>query len=110
MSRVHTGQKWVNTAKYPPQITNASKVTRIKGAHADPTKASSLSDWLFLKYDMTYKQYRNKSKSRRDALRAEYMRDTENFTKREQEEADAYALLAEIGVPFDPMGEPIGIG
>lgn len=112
MSRVHNGQKWMNTTKYPSEITNATKIVHMKGEHPDYTKASSLTDWLFLKYDMTYKQYRNKSKSRRDSLRAEFMEDTgrKHFTRKEQEEADLYALLAEIGVPFDPMGEPLGIG
>ena len=85
---------------------------RYKGENADYTKASTLSSWLFLKYDMSYKTYRNKSKNRRDELRKEYMYDTgrQYFTKREQEEAEAYALLAEIGVPFDLMREPLGIG
>ena len=77
-------------------------------------KASSLREWLFLKYGITYKQYRNKSKSRREDLREECMRDTGilYFTdqERKQEEADMYELLSEIGVPFDPIGFPLGIG
>lgn len=102
----------MNENRYPASVTNLSKMVRLKGENADYTKASSLTDWLFLKYDMSYKAYRNKSRNRRDELRVEYMEDTgrEYFTKREQEEAEAYALLAEIGVPFDPMGEPLGIG
>lgn len=54
----------------------ASKVIRSKLGKIDCTKAGSLTDWLFLKYDMSYNQYRNKSKSRRDALREEFMNDT----------------------------------
>ena len=102
----------MNSTKYPPSVTDPSKIARTKGKNVDYTKASSLSDWLFLKYELTYNQYRNKSKSRRDALRTEYMQDTGRnyFTRKEQEEAEAYAVLAEIGVPFDPMGEPLGIG
>lgn len=77
-------------------------------------EASSLTEWLFLKYGMTYKQYRNKSKTRREELRDECTRDTgiEYFSdqERQQAEEDMYALLADIGVPFGPMGDPLGIG
>jgi hypothetical protein len=31
-----------------------------------------------MKYDMSYKTYRNKAKARKDELRAEYNADTEN--------------------------------
>ena len=113
MSRVRKpGDKFLNATKYDHTVTDTSPMKRYKGENADYTKASTLSSWLFLKYDMSYKTYRNKSKNRRDELRKEYMYDTgrQYFTKREQEEAEAYALLAEIGVPFDPMREPLGIG
>ena len=76
--------------------------------------APSLTEWLLLKYGITYKQYRHKSKTRREALKEECMRDTgiEYFTEaeRRQSREDVYELLASIGVPFDPMGFPIGIG
>ncbi len=81
-------------------------------------KASSLTEWLSVKYGITYKQYRNKSKKSRTELKEECMRDTgiELLTDEErgramkEEETYAYALLAEFGVPFSPTGEPLGIG
>jgi len=77
MSRVKTPKnKYMNTNTYPPHIINPSKMVRIKTEHSDYTKASNLTDWLFLKYDMTYKTFRNKSKKRRDELRLEYEQDT----------------------------------
>ena len=76
MSRVKTNQKFVNTSKYDSSITNCSKMTRSKGDFVDYTKATSLSSWLFLKYDMSYKTYRNKSKSKRQELKDEYLKDT----------------------------------
>ena len=51
-------------------------MVRMKGEHPNFTKAETLSSWLFLKYDMTYKTFQGKSKKRRDALRAEYEEDT----------------------------------
>lgn len=55
MSRVRKpGNKYMNTNKYPSSVTGPSKMVRIKGPNADYTKASSLTDWLFLKYDMSY--------------------------------------------------------
>lgn len=113
MSRVRKpGNTFMNTTKYSHDVTDIPPMKRYKEKNADYTKAETLSSWLFLKYDMTYKTYRNKSKNRRNELRQEYMDDTgrQCFTKREMQEAEAYALLAEIGVPFDPVGEPLGIG
>ena len=81
MSRVHIGQKWVNTCKYPPEVTNTPKMRRIRTELSDFHKASTLSSWLFLKYDITYKQFRNKSKKRRDEIREEYERDTGHKVK-----------------------------
>ena len=42
---------------------------------------------------------------------AEYRQKKEIFrkTQEEMEEEECMEILAEIGVPFDPMGEPIGI-
>ena len=51
-------------------------MTRSKGDFVDYTKATSLSSWLFLKYDMPYKTYRNKSKGKRLELKDEYLKDT----------------------------------
>lgn len=77
-------------------------------------EASSLTEWLSLKYGITYNQYRNKSQNRREQLRDECARDTgiEYFSGQERKQAreDMYELLSDIGVPFDPMGEPLGIG
>ena len=70
MSRVRKpNNKYMNDTKYPASVTNPSKMVRIKGENSDYTKASTLNDWLFLKYDMSYKTYRSKSKARRDELR-----------------------------------------
>jgi len=162
----------MNETKYDQSVTGPSKMTRIHSEHEDYHKASTLSSWLFLKYDKPYKWFRSKSGSRREELRAEYEKDTyesrfdgylqkfgktrKNFEempdeirsawrdefdqyeadKREEqlsrssphytvsakdnlladgrmdenaERDDAYALLAEIGVPFDADGEPLGI-
>ena len=76
--------------------------------------APSPTEWLLLKYGITYKQYRHKSKTRREALKEECMRDTgiEYFTEaeRRQSREDVYELLASIGVPLNPMEFPLDIG
>lgn len=77
MSRVRKpGNKYVNTSRYDSSVTGPSKMTRIHGENEDYSKARNLSSWLFIKYDISYKTYRNKSKKRRDELRAEYEADT----------------------------------
>lgn len=81
MGRVRTNEKFMNTNRYPSSITGISKMKRIHVEGEDYHKASCLSSWLFMKYDMSYKTYRNKSKTRRDALRKEYETDTEAGTK-----------------------------
>lgn len=71
MSRViKPGNKYMNTNKYDISVTRPSKAVRIHGEGEDYHKAKTLSSWLFIKYDMSYKTYRNKSKSRRNELRA----------------------------------------
>ena len=77
MSRVHGHNKFMNTTHYDSSVTGPSKMTRIHSPNEDYHKASSLSSWLFMKYDMSYKTYRYKAKARRDELRAEYNADTE---------------------------------
>lgn len=76
MSRVHGHNKFMNATRYDSSVTGPSKMTRIHSPNEDYHKASSLSSWLFMKYDMSYKTYRNKTKARRDELRAEYNADT----------------------------------
>ena len=76
MSRVHGHNKFMNTTRYDSSVTGPSKMTRIHSPNEDYRKASSLSSWLFMKYDMSYKTYRNKAKVQRDELRAEYNADT----------------------------------
>ncbi len=113
MSRVRKpSNKFMNTNKYPSSVTGPSKMTRIKGPNADYTKASSLTDWLFLKYDMSYKTYRNKSRNRRLELKEEYAEDTgaDICTPAERDYDDAMQILADCGVPFAPDGTPLGIG
>jgi hypothetical protein len=88
------GNKFMNTTKYPPRVTNPSKVKRIKGENPNPSKAKSLTDWLFLKYDMSYNTYRNKSKKRRDELRQEYESETGNkITLRNNKDDDYDDML-----------------
>ena len=77
MSRViKPGNKFVNTAHYDSSVYGPSKVTRIHCEGEDYHKARTLSHWLFVKYDMSYKTFRNKSKSRRDELKTEFEADT----------------------------------
>ena len=112
MSRVRHDQKWCNMPKHDSSVTGPSKMVRIHTENEDYHKASSLSSWLFIKYDMSYKTYRNKSKARRDELRDEYVKDTGNDirSRQQREYDDAMELLASIGVPFSPDGTPLGIG
>ena len=77
MSRVFNWQKYVNMPTRDVSITGPSKIKRMCGTNANCKKACSLTSWLFLKYEMTYDQYRKKSKTKRDALRQEYLDDTQ---------------------------------
>lgn len=79
MSRVHADQKFMNTSKYDQSVTGPSKMTRIHSENEDYHKASTLSAWLFMKYDKSYKWFRNKSSNRREELRAEYDKDTYEY-------------------------------
>ena len=118
----------MNTAKYDSSITGVSKMIRIHSENEDYHKARTLSSWLFIKYNMSYKTFRNKSKNRREELRAEFETDTGvNLKEREVERVkrhlwncdldenydaeyeNAMDSLASIGVPFSPDGTPIGI-
>lgn len=76
MSRVFRGERYVNMPHHDPNITAPSKVVRVHCEGEDYHKATSLTSWLFMKYDMSFKTYRGKSKQRRDELRQEYLRDT----------------------------------
>lgn len=76
MSRVRIGDKFMNTPRYDSSVTGPSKKVRIHHEGEDYHKAKTLSQWLFVKYDMSYKSFRNKSKERRDELRSEYEADT----------------------------------
>lgn len=111
MSRVRKPGKFVNENKYDSSVTGPSKKVRIHMDGEDYHKAASLSSWLFMKYDMSYKTYRNKSKARRDELREEYAGDTGNDIRNRQEREynEAMKLLASVGVPFSPDGTPLGI-
>lgn len=108
MSRVKPGQKYLNLSKYNQGLTCATKIQRTVGEKADYTKAKTLSSWLFLKYGISYKQYRNKSATRRSALREEYAADTEADTECPASFATMY--LADIGVPLSEFGEILGVG
>lgn len=112
MSRVgKPGSRFMNTPDYGPGITQPSKIVRNKDKATDYTKAQTLSSWLFLKYDMSYKTYSRKSQKRRAELRVEYMKDTNRkyFTKEEEHQAEVCRLLADMGIPFDPMKNSLEI-
>ena len=122
MSRVHNDQKYMNVS-HVPGAANASRVTVSKDANADYHKATTLKSWLFLKYDMSYKTYRNKKKERRIQLQEEYKVDTGNLLHAEKQAAryrdnmddwdeveDAMRILEGCGVPFGPDGCPLGCG
>ena len=82
MSRVTKPKnKWVNSVKYSPEVYEPSKVTIINKGKIDNdyTKANSLAKWLLLKYGFSYKQYRRKSKVRRNQLKEEYFSDCKNL-------------------------------
>ena len=66
----------MNTAHYDSSVTGPSKTVRIHCEGENYHKAKTLSRWLFVKYDMSYKTFRNKSKNRRDELRREFEEDT----------------------------------
>ncbi len=78
MSRVKKPGKYMNDNRYSSAVTGPSKSIRLKNEKADYTRSHNLSTWLLLKYDMSYKTFRNKSKNRRDELRREYGADTGN--------------------------------
>ncbi|MBE5917127.1 MAG: hypothetical protein E7273_09850 [Pseudobutyrivibrio ruminis] len=81
MSRVIKPNKYVNSCKYSSEVTNISKMTRLKTEYVNPAKATTLSSWLFLKYDMSYKTFARKSKAKKDELRQEYVNETGNTIK-----------------------------
>lgn len=84
MSRVRKPDRYMNTARYDSSITGPSKIIRIHHTGEDYHKAVTLSQWLFVKYDISYKTYHNKSKSQRDKLRREFELDTGiNLKKKE---------------------------
>lgn len=77
MSRVKKpGNKFVNTSHYDSSVYGPSKKIRIHHEGEDYHKVRTLAQWLFVKYDMSYKTFRNKSKSRRDEIRKEFEKDT----------------------------------
>lgn len=85
MSRVRSDEKWVNTPKYDASVYQPSKMIRIHGENEDYHKCRKFSHWLFVKYDMSYKAYRRKSKARRDELRDEFRADTGVIPKSERD-------------------------
>lgn len=77
MSRVKKpGNKFMNTPHYDHSVYSPSKMIRIHCEGEDYHKAKTLSHWLFVKYNISYKTFRNKSKNRRDELRKEFEIDT----------------------------------
>lgn len=87
-----------------------------KAPNEDYCESETLTEWLRLKYNMSYKSYRREPKSEREMYRIEYMldtgRDLPDMTSREANAVaydDAMQTLMDCGVPF-AYGEPIGIG
>lgn len=91
MSRVRKPKnKFVNSVLYENLVYSSSKVTHVHHESDDYYKVKSLSDWLFVKYNISYKTFKNKSKKRRDELRAEFEADTgvnlqDRLTKKDDE-------------------------
>lgn len=117
MSRVKKpGGKFMNTNTYSSKITDPGEIVWIKGEHPDPAKAKSLTDWLFLKYGISYKAFQRKSKERKDELRAEYTEETGNVVggnrntpRYDPEEWERWReQLMDMGLPFNEFGDPVG--
>lgn len=88
MSRVRKPEnKYMNTTKYDSSVTGPSKKVRIHFEGEDYHKTKTIAQWLFVKYDMSYKKYRNKSKNRRNELRLEFEADT-GVDLKEREKAE----------------------
>lgn len=65
--------KYVNSPKYAPSVYQPSKITVIqKGTRKTQGQIPSLTAWLDIRYGMSYKAYRGKSRKRREELREEY--------------------------------------
>lgn len=97
MSRVRKPGKYMNENRYASSMYGPSKKVRIHHEGEDYHRATTLAQWIFVKYDMSYKTFRNKSKNRRDELRQEYETDTgmnlaaqEQMRKQQQEDWDAW--------------------
>jgi starvation-inducible outer membrane lipoprotein len=75
MSRVKSDQKFMNTTSYQYAKPQGKKL-HIHIINEDYHKAETLTDWLFMKYNMKYSTFRSKSKAKRDELRNEYLTDT----------------------------------
>lgn len=109
MSRVKKpGNKFMNTSSYDSSVYGPSKKVRIHCEGEDYHKTKTLSQWLFVKYDMSYKTFRNKSKNRRNELRKEFEADTGVVlgakSKRESdyENDSLMEYLDLIGIPIEP--------
>ena len=86
MSRVRKpGNKFMNTAHYDSSVTGPSKTVRIHCEGEDYHKARTLTQRVFVKYDMSYKTFSNKSKKRKDELRQEFEEDTKDVVKKKKE-------------------------
>ena len=75
----------MNTAHYDSSVTGPSKTVRIHCEGEDYHKARTLTQWLFVKYDMSYKTFSSKSKKRKDELRQEFEEDTKDVVKKKKE-------------------------
>ena len=82
--------------------------------------ANTFSEWLKMKYNISYKTFRKKSKKRREELKMECenecnaihfetKEEREARLEREEEYENAMQILYDCGVPFDDDGDPLGI-
>ena len=55
-----SSDKFVNTAHYDNSVYEPSKMVRIHCDGEDYHESTTFSSWLFVKYDTSYKTYRNK--------------------------------------------------
>lgn len=105
MSRVQKPKnKFVNTPKYDNSVTGPSKTVRIHFEGEDYHKARTLTQWLFVKYDMSYKTYKNKSKNRKEELRKEFETDTGvDLKERENQRIQNHLLKCELDDDWDEI-------
>ena len=72
MSRVFPNNKYLNLPRNFPEYYAPKEISFTRGDHGDYTKARTLTRYLFLRYGMSYKTFKEKSARRRNKIREEY--------------------------------------